>query len=136
PRSWILGLAAAVLAVLPFAQSLGGAFVYDDHALIEDRDAVHALARLPELWKGEFWQGLAPIHFRYVRPIVSTSYALDWALWGGKPAGFHATNLALHAAAAWLLFAALRRWSGSLAVPSLGTLVATVGWAWHPSKVE
>jgi hypothetical protein len=97
---------------------------------------VHALARLPELWKGEFWQGLAPIHFRYLRPIVSTSYALDWAIWGGKPAGFHATNLALHAAVAWLLYRALRRWSASAAAPAPGALVAAVAWAWHPSKVE
>jgi hypothetical protein len=128
-----------VLAVLPFSQSLGGAFVYDDHALIEERAAVHSLARLPELWKGEFWQGLAPIHFRYFRPIVSTSYALDWAVYGGRPAGFHVTNLVLHAAIAWLLFAALRRWSGPLLGESAapwGALVATVAWAWHPSKVE
>jgi len=33
--------------VLPFAESLGGGFVYDDHLLIVERDAVHSLARLP-----------------------------------------------------------------------------------------
>jgi hypothetical protein len=123
-----------VLAVLPFAPSLGGAFVYDDHALIEERSAIHSLARLPELWRGEFWQGLTPVHFRYLRPVVSTSYALDWALYGGAPAGFHLTNLLLHGSVAWLLFCAMRRWAPGSATS--GALAATVAWAWHPSKVE
>ena len=118
--------------MLPFAQSLGGQFVYDDHALIEQREAVHSLSRLPELWQSEFWQGITAIHFRFLRPLVSTSYALDWALYGGRPAGFHATNLLLHATVALLLYATLRRWSTA----PIGALVTTLAWAWHPSKVE
>jgi len=127
-----LALAAAVLAVVPFAGSLAGGFVYDDHALIEQRPAMHSLARLPELWQSEFWQGLSVIHFRYFRPLVAASYAFDWALYGGRPFGFHLTNLLLHAAVAWLLFARLHRWSRSL----WGAFLATLAWAWHPSKVE
>jgi hypothetical protein len=127
-----VGLAVAVLATVPYVGSLGGGFVYDDHVLIEQRAAVHSLRRLPELWQGEFWKGLSVVHFRYLRPLVSTSYALDWALWDGHPFGFHLTNLVLHGAVSFLLYACVRRWSGA----PMGAAVAVLGWAWHPSKVE
>ncbi|MET0593073.1 MAG: hypothetical protein ABW133_10260 [Polyangiaceae bacterium] len=122
----------AILAPLPFAESLAGRFVYDDHLLIEEPASVHALSRLFELWQGEFWRGLGAIHFRYLRPLVSTSYAVDWALWEGHPLGFHLTNLCLHAAVTVLLYGALARWSGFAA----GAFLAALAWAWHPSKVE
>jgi hypothetical protein len=122
----------AALAPLPFAESLAGNFVYDDHLLIEQPASIHALSRLGELWEREFWGGLSSIHFHYLRPLVSTSYALDWSLWQGHPLGFHLTNLCLHAVVSLLLYATLSRWSGA----PLGALVATLAWAWHPSKVE
>ena len=85
--------------------------------------------------EGNSGRGSDRIHFRYLRPMRD-AYAVDWALWGGGP-GIPLTNLALHAAVAWLLFAALRRWSASLDAPAAwGALLATVAWAWHPSKVE
>jgi len=122
----------AVLATVPFLGSLAGGFVYDDHVLIEQRNAVHSLAELGELWRGEFWQGLPVVHFRYLRPLVSTSYAIDWAIWSGHPFGFHLTNLVLHASVSLLFYAALCRWTAA----PWGALAATLAWAWHPSKVE
>jgi len=122
----------AALAPLPFAESLAGRFVYDDHLLIEQPESVHSLGRIGELWQSEFWHGLGAIHFRYVRPLVSTSYALDWTIWQGHPLGFHLTNLCVHALVSLLLYDTLCRWSGA----PLGALLATLAWAWHPSKVE
>ena len=122
----------AVLAALPFAESLAGQFVYDDHLLIEKPASVHSLRRLGELWQGEFWRGLDTVHFRYLRPLVSTSYAFDWAIWSGHPFGFHLTNLGLHALVSVMLYAGVCRWSAS----PFGALLATLAWAWHPSKVE
>jgi len=122
----------AALAPLPFVESLGGSFVYDDHLLIEEPASVHSLGRVAELWQSEFWHGLGAIHFRYLRPLVSTSYAIDWSVWQGHPFGFHLTNLCVHALVALLLYASLCRWSDA----PLGALLATLAWAWHPSKVE
>jgi hypothetical protein len=120
------------LAALPFVESLAGEFVYDDHLLIEKSASVHSLRRIGELWQGEFWRGLDTVHFRYLRPLVSTSYALDWTLWNGSPLGFHLTNLCLHALVSAMLYGALCRWTAS----PVGALLATALWAWHPSKVE
>jgi hypothetical protein len=122
----------AALAPLPFVESLAGRFVYDDRPLIEESPAIHSLSRIRELWQSEFWRGLNAIHFRYLRPLVSTSYAIDWSVWQGHPLGFHLTNLFLHALVALLFYTSLCRWSGA----PLGALLATLAWAWHPSKVE
>ncbi len=40
----------------------------------------------------------------YYRPVLLVSYFADYALWGVNPAGFHLTNVLLHAAATVLLF--------------------------------
>lgn len=40
----------------------------------------------------------------YYRPVLLISYFADYALWGVNPAGFHLTNVLLHAAATVLLF--------------------------------
>jgi len=122
----------AALAPLPFAESLAGQFVYDDHLLIEERAGIHSLSRVDELWQSEFWHGLDVIHFRYLRPLVSTSYALDWSIWRGHPLGFHLTNLCLHALVSLMLYTSLCRWSAA----PFPALLATLAWAWHPSKVE
>jgi tetratricopeptide (TPR) repeat protein len=65
-------------------------------------------------------------------PLTWLSYQADAQVWGGRPVGFHLTNLLLHAANAVLLFLALRRLTEAL-VPSA---VAAALFALHPLNVE
>lgn len=65
-------------------------------------------------------------------PLLWVSYMLDGTLFGPTPAGFHATNIWLHAGNAMLLFLLLRRWTGAPAAALWGALF----WAWHPLRVE
>lgn len=131
PRPWLLLALVAVVAVLPFASSLAGGFIYDDLFLVLGSEPLRAF-RLGDLWLGEFFDNAKALHFRYYRPLVTTSWALDWALFGGHPAGFHLTNLALHGVAACLVFLTLRRFSGREGA----ALFATLLWAFHPTKTE
>jgi hypothetical protein len=46
---------------------------------------------------------------RYYRPLVIQSLCADDLLWGGDPAGFHATNLLCHLLDSWPVFLSSRR---------------------------
>lgn len=66
------------------------------------------------------------------QPVVLVSYALDHAIYGLDPRGFHATQLFLHLACTALAFFWLRRLSGSLTAAAVGAAF----FAWHPMRVE
>jgi hypothetical protein len=69
--------------------------------------------------------GLLATNFR---PLVSVSWAVDHRLWGAGTAGYHLTNLVLHAAAGVLLVFLLRR----LQLPAPAALLGGLAWVAHP----
>jgi len=136
PRTWLLILLLATVAIAPFAVAVAGPWIYDDTFFIANNPYVHGL---------EHWQHWLTAEFANVsslgkrsdlggfwRPLVTASYALDWAVGGGSTVPFHATNLLLHAAVTILSFFALRRW---LKAP-FPALLATVLFALCPFRTE
>ena len=92
------GALAAALAALVYVNALDNPFVYDDH------DTVVANPSLAEPSNLRFVLVYSPF-----RPVVNVSYALDRAVWGYRPFGFHLTNVLLHALVVALLYTFLRR---------------------------
>lgn len=76
----------------------------------------------------------------HFHPFTWISYALDHAVWGMSPAGYHATNLLLHAVNAALVFLLARRLAPAAGLRAgaawLFPAVAAALWAWHPLRVE
>jgi len=66
------------------------------------------------------------------QPVTWLSLALDRALWGPGPLGFHLTNILLHALAAALLYLLARR----LKLGDSAAVFAALFWALHPLRVE
>jgi tetratricopeptide (TPR) repeat protein len=98
PRpTWRASAFAAALAVVVYLNALNNPFVYDD------RDTVVANPSLVD-----------PSNIRFVlthspfRPVVNASYAIDRAVWGVRPFGFHLTNVLMHAVVVVLFYALLR----------------------------
>ena len=91
------GALAAALAALVYVNALDNPFVYDD------RDTVVENPSLADLSNVRFILTHSPF-----RPVVNASYALDRAVWGNEPFGFHVTNVLLHACVVLLLYAFLR----------------------------
>lgn len=117
-------LAGAVL--LAYANAFGAAYQFDDFAAILAHPAAQGLAG--------WWQALPGI-----RPLLKLSYALTAELGGGTVA-VHATNIAIHALNACLLWALWRRWLPALA-PSLecvepAALLGALLFALHPAATE
>lgn len=117
PPRWskplLLGTALVVLTLLVYAPAMGGGFLWDDDWLLTENPNLSSLAGLGRLWKIDWWgDKLVPDCF----PVTWTSFWVEWRLWHKNPAGYHVTNILLHAASAVLLWRVLAR---------LG-----VKWAW------
>ena len=115
-----LGLCLCVLLAYWGAWTLG--FVWDDDAFLTANPLIHAPDGLYRFWcttqAPDYW------------PVTSSSLWLEWRLWGMNAAGYHATNLILHAVECILLWRVLAR----LGIP--GAFVAAVLFAIHPVNVE
>ncbi|PSP75810.1 hypothetical protein BRC86_02965 [Halobacteriales archaeon QS_3_64_16] len=68
----------------------------------------------------------------FYRPVANLSYAIDFALWGLDPFGYHLTDLLLHAIASVLTFAFVRRVSKDTLVGALAGCL----FALHPITAE
>lgn len=66
------------------------------------------------------------------QPLSWLTLAVDRAVWGGNSAGFHLTNVLLHASGAVLLFLLARR----LELGDGSAAFAALFWALHPLRVE
>jgi len=126
PR-WPL-IVSALAALLAFAVTLGGTFVYDDHVVVQNDPRLHDLHHLGQIWSQPYVPDGAD---NLWRPLVSTSYALQWAMTGGRPWPFHLVNLLLHAGVA----AVVARLGQKLAGNGTG-VIAGLLFALHPIHVE
>ena len=100
---------------------------YDDQVYVTDNPQVRAGLS----WNTLVWTFRTPEALDW-HPMTWLSYAVDGQMYGLNPAGYHTTNILLHAASAVLLFLILESATGlawrSLAVASL--------FALHPINVE
>jgi tetratricopeptide (TPR) repeat protein len=124
----IVSVFLAVIVWIAFGRTLNHEFVgYDDQSYV---------LRNPRVTNGLTLDGIqwafTHVDVTNWHPLTTISHMLDCQLYGLQPWGHHLTNILLHAAAAILLFLALRELTGTL-WPSL--LVAAV-FAVHPLRVE
>jgi tetratricopeptide (TPR) repeat protein len=125
----------ATLALAAFAQTIPYEFVWDDISLIQD-SRFYDSASLGDVWSHSYWQtppGERPQHRTlYYRPVVSTSYWLNWHVADGASWPFHLTNVLLHACCSVLVLLAGRRLLGD----ELLAVLAAALYALHPVHVE
>lgn len=118
-------MVAAAVAV--YANTLANGFVWDDMLLVVDNPRIKGWGRVLEL----LTQPLAP-GTQYYRPLQGLTFLTDYAVNGLAPAGFHLTNVALHALAALLFYRVARM----VLRDSVAALVAGLLFAVHPIHTE
>jgi tetratricopeptide (TPR) repeat protein len=123
---WTAAALAAVTAAA-FARTAGFGYVSLD-------DPGYVLR--PEVRAGLGWEGVRWAFTSFDQanwhPLTWLSYLADVSVLGASPGVFHATNVALHAAAAALLFLALRAMTGA----AWRSLLVAALFALHPLHVE
>ena len=113
---------------LLFVRAIGNDFVnYDDPDYVTANEHVQ-----PGLtWAGVKW-AFGSDDVSYWHPLTWISHLIDRSLFGGNPAGHHATSVGLHACNAVLVFLVFRRLTGAFWTSALNAAL----FAWHPLRVE
>jgi tetratricopeptide (TPR) repeat protein len=115
------GLAIMLLAVAAHAPALRAGFLWDDELWLWQSPLTVEDGGILRAWisadRSDFY------------PVTSSAFWILWRLFGESPAGYHAVNVALHAAGAVLLWRVLL----ALAVP--GAWVCAALFAVHPVTV-
>jgi len=103
---WLFPLLAAAVAFCVYVPSIAGDFVYDDGELILRNPSIRDLTA----WRSIF--GYEP-----ARPLLTWTWALNFAVGGEKAWPYHLVNVLIHAANAALLFSLFRWMAGRLGRP-------------------
>ena len=130
--SWLaLGLILATTAVA-YRGVIANGFVWDDDHTVVDNPAIASLSLIGSWFVPPSPNATSLLRATNYRPVLVTSYAIDRALWGGDPSGYHLTNLGVHLAAVVLVFLLARRLWGFPSAAVAAALLAAV----HPINAE
>src|SRR5262249_42256182 len=129
-RVWAIGLALAVMVLVLYSQTWGKGFGFvscDDGDYVTDNPHVQGGMTLDNLrW------AVTAYHSHNWHPLTWMSLQLDSQLFGTAAAGYHRTNVVLHAINAVLLFVLLQRLSGAVWCSAAAAALFAV----HPTHVE
>ena len=118
-----------VAAVALYLPTVRYGFVQDDRAIIASNPAAHSIPAALRAFDSSYWP--AESGGGLYRPLAVLSYAVDWAVSGGRPGWMHLINAAWHGLATLLVTLVLSRW-----LSPLGALAAGLVFALHPVHVE
>jgi len=124
---WGRGRALFVIAfaiACVYGNSLSGPFIWDDFASVAQNPVVRE-GRVREMFS-PLYRDRAPDKFRvpqYFRPLQLLSSAADHRIWNLNPFGYHLTNIVLHIANAFLVYALFGRLFGGMTYPFCAALI-------------
>jgi hypothetical protein len=140
PRSFdfkhaVPAVIAAVAALLVYAVTLAGTYVYDDVAVVQQDQRVRKIDQWPQILTRDYFNGGVD---NLYRPIVTFSYAFEWWIHGDRPWLFHLVNVLLNAVVAGMVAEMTRRLAmlGSHPRANTAALMAGLLFAVHPVHVE
>jgi protein O-mannosyl-transferase len=106
---YVIAAAVAAVTLVIYLPVLRNGFVlWDDNLYVYDNHRIRSLGMeffhwaFTDIQTSGFWF-----------PLVWISYAVDYALWGLNPLGYHLTNIVLHAANTFLVVLLVMRLMGS-----------------------
>ncbi len=133
-KKYILYLVTGIVSFALFYNSLGNDFVFDDESVVQNNLSIQSLSNIPKFFTAD--EGFHKVIGRYYRPLVSSTYAIDYAIWGLNPYGFHLTNILIHVISCLLLLSILIRLFAKYEHGLLAALIGALVFAAHPIHTE
>ncbi len=115
-----------LLCAIAYAPTLGHGFVYDDPLQITENPLIRSLS--PANIQAIFTSAVAAMY----QPLTTLCYAVEYAVWGLSPAGYHAVNILFHLLNVALVFYLVTLLWGDRRIG----LVAALLFGIHPLNVE
>src|SRR5579884_1549625 len=120
-------LAIMVVTFLSFGSMLRAQFAADDYLLIVANTSIQSLTSLPKLFTSSYIPGQG-----LYRPLSSATFAVNYAIGHLNPAGYHLTNVLLHALNGFLVYLLVQYYTGRKPIALLSSLVFIA----HPVHTE
>jgi tetratricopeptide (TPR) repeat protein len=114
-----------------YGNTLKNQLFFDDEELIYKNAFTQNLKYIPQYFTTNMVAGAGKVSNMY-RPILITSFALDHALWGNTPLGYHLTNILLHAINGILIFVLMQILLRNSRISFLTSLLFII----HPIQTE
>ncbi len=127
---WVY-LIILVLAFIVYANSLNNSFHYDDKFYIKDNFYIRDTGNIPASFRHPSYLSVGTPSGHY-RPLLFTSYAINYYFDGLNPIGYRLVNLAFHTGSAILVFLIINAMSGSFYIAIAAALIFAV----HPFNSE
>src|ERR1700694_365324 len=133
-RALFLIVAATVLV---YANSLSGAFVFDDTKQIAGNPALRSWGNVLRAFTSDVWSFqrgtlTKDIPPPYYRPLFTAYLTLNYKLFGLWEPGWHLMNLLVHCGATVAVFFLIKKLSGDRLIATLAALI----FGLHPVHVE
>jgi protein O-mannosyl-transferase len=127
-------LLLAVLAFVPYANTLRNGFVYDDNTQVLNNPYIQNARHLREIFTTSVWSYAGDFRgtSNYYRPVMTLGYLVCYQIFGPHPFGFHLANVLLNVGVVCILFFLTRRLFRSSAMG----FVAAALFALHPIHTE
>jgi tetratricopeptide (TPR) repeat protein len=127
----------AASTVLAYANSLSGAFVFDDTKQIAANPALRSWANVARAFTSDVWafqrgtltKDIPP---PYYRPLFTAYLTINYQLFGLWEPGWHLMNLLVHTGATVIIYFLLKRLSADRLIATTAALI----FGLHPAHVE
>lgn len=139
-RPWLTSAWSSVLlGAICTVNSVSNQFAYDDGPIIQDNGRIRSLANFREIWLSDWWKPQTEderivfrMRDRLYRPLTMFSFAMNYAVHGASPVGYHVLNVLLHAAACALVWCFIHRLFEDRAIAACAAALFAV----HPIHSE
>jgi len=101
---WKILFLIAVISTAGYANSFQNSFHFDDQHYIVENPYIRDPGNIPSFFSSPALSSFEKAFTSHYRPLLVTSFAINYAIGGLRPEGYHVVNLLFHIGSAFLMY--------------------------------